>query len=318
MTPNSGVIGAVILLVAAGLSLWDLETDAKSTLVVYTTPALRNVLEDYVVPAFQRATDIRVSLVFVSAGQEYNRLRMAGESPEGDVILQASPLYLEKGYAAGHVDAFMLADDARVPEHLKARAEGAGRAWYAFAWSPLVQVRATSGEPSQDLATTNATFGFPHPLLSNNGVYGVLLFEESSPAAGRNALAHTRVQPTNARANVGGVADGSFALTLGYEAVVEYYQGQGARIASEIPLVNGERVTTPVLASAGIIHNGKTPQARLFIDFLFSNETQSALREFSFRSIAEPTSDPQARVIHYDWSQWERLEAALPYYEVKK
>lgn len=318
MTLNSGVVIAVILLSAAGLSLWDLETDVHSTLVVYTSPAFRNLLEDGIVPRFQDATGMSVSLVFVSAGQEYNRLRMAGDHPEGDLLIHASPLYLEKGHEAGYVKAYMLQDDAQIPDNLKSRPVGALRSWYAFAWSPLVQVRPAAGLASQDLATTNATFGFPHPLLSNNGIYGVMLFEESSRDAGRNVLSHTRVQPTNARANVGGVADGSFQLTLGYEAVVKYYQAQGAKIESEMPLINGERVTTPVLASVGIIQNGKETQARLFIDYLFSNATQTALQTYDFRNIAEPTQNAQARVINYDWSKWEQLEATLPQYEVKR
>src|SRR5437660_1542424 len=81
-----------------------------------------------------------------------------------------------------------------------------------------------------DLPFINPSFGFPHPLPSNNGVYAVLFSETVSAAAGARALAHTVVQPVNARSNILGVADRAFDVTLGYEGVTLFYLNQGAHV----------------------------------------------------------------------------------------
>lgn len=281
------------------------------------------MLEKEVVPKFEREAEVEVSLVYLPAGQQYNRLRMSGEGSEADLFLHASPLYLEKGAAEGRVDPVDLGPAAATrPEFMaKALPEG-GRAWHAFAWTPLVVVR-PAGAPEADLATSDVPFGFPHPLLSNNGVYAVLFFEEADPEAGARALAHTRVQPTNARANIGGVAEGSFQATLGYEAVVRFYQEQGAKVDYAIPLLDGERVTTPALFSASLIHSERHPKAEALLAALFTNETQDALARYHFRSVHADDAGGDglldlrgAKVLHYDWGRHEELEEALTRYEV--
>jgi hypothetical protein len=314
------------LLAAAMASVLDLELDERSTIVVYTTPALRDVLEKEVVPRFERETGYRVALVYVPAGQQYNRLRLSGDRPEADLLLHASPLYLEKGYESGHVDPLDAPWDERVPDGHKSRLVEGGRVWYAFAWSPLVEVYGPGVERAPDLATSDATFGFPHPLLSNNGIYAALFFEEASPEAGARALARTRVQPVNARANIGGVADGSFALTIGYEAVVRFFQEQGARVAYELPLLDGRRVTTPVIFSASLVRGKRHPATEDLLRCLFAEEVQSRLAGFHFRAVVDGDRwgagllDLDAiphRTIDYDWSLWPRLEGTLPSYEVR-
>jgi len=311
------------LFVGAGISLYDLRSDERHTVVVYTTPALRDLLEKDIVPRFERAHDVEVSLSYVPAGQQYNRLRMGGDAAEADLFLHASPLYLEKGYSDGYVDPANFLPAGSRPALMARPVEG-GRAWHAFAWSPLVEVYPEGTGDAPDLLASEAAFGFPHPLLSNNGIYAVLFFEDASPEAGQRALAHTRVQPTNARANIGGVGDGSFALTLGYEAVVRFYQTQGAKISYAAPRLGDERVTTPALFAVSLIHGHRHPSAQAFLEFLFTNETQDALGAFHFRSIREnaPTQGDlidlaDVRTIDHDWSKWAELEAALPNYMVR-
>lgn len=321
MSATTSLSVLIALLVAgAGLSLYDLKSDERRTIVVYTTPALRDLLEKEIVPRFERETRVEVSLVYVPAGQQYNRLRMGGDQgAEADLFLHASPLYLVKGASEGYVDP--------APSTLgEPQPELGGEAWRAFAWSPLVAVHREGTPPPPDLATSDRTFGFPHPLLSANGASVVLFFEEVSPEAGERALAHTRVQPTNSRANIGGIADGSFDLTLGYEAVVRFYQDQGAKVAYEIPVVDGEKVTTPVLFSAALIHGERHPRSEDLFEFLFTNATQDALARYHFRSIEEyPNATAKegfldladARQVHYDWSRWADLESKLSDYEVR-
>lgn len=313
----------VVLLVAgASLAVFDVTKTQQRTIVIYTTPALRDLLESDIIPDFQRATSHRVAPVYVGAGQQYNRLRMSGSAPEADLFVHASPLYLEKGYEEGRIAPIRL--DAALNESFASRDVGEGaRIWHAFAWSPLVAVH-RSGAPAEDLGTTDARFGFPHPILSNNGIYVAILLEGTDPSVADHLLAQTRVQPTNARANIGGVADGSFELTLGYEAVARFYQAQGARISYEIPTVHGAPVTTRVVFSAGLIAGDRHPGAEAFLRYLLSPPGQAALAEHAFRPVIDGSPEPagaldlaDATVIEQDWSQWAALEAKLPNYEVK-
>jgi len=217
-------IAVLVLSVGLVVSLTDLYKVQQGTLIVYTTPALQSLLESLVVPLFQRETGIGVTLVYVSAGEQYTRLRMSGGHPEADLFLHASPLFLEKGSSEGFFLPFQITRNASVPPNFE-RAP----VWYAFAWSPLAEVYNPALGAPPDLAFLNTTFGFPHPLLSNNGIYSVMFFENVSAAAGARALAHTVVQPVNARSNILGVVDGTFQVTLGYEGVTLFYKNQGAR-----------------------------------------------------------------------------------------
>jgi len=176
-----------------------------------------------------------------------------------------------------------------------------------------------------DLAFLNTTFGFPHPLLSNNGIYSVMFFENVSAAAGARALAHTVVQPVNARSNILGVVDGAFQVTLGYEGVTLFYKNQGARVAFDLPLLGGQRFLTPVVFSAGLVKGHPNPRALDFINFLFRDEIQSNISRFYFRSVLPGFPDPAGGiplpapgmvVLNYDWSRWSSLESALPKYVV--
>jgi len=261
----------------------------------------------------------------VSAGEEYNRLRMSGGHPEADLFLHASPLYLEKGFDAGYFLPFQIARNASVPPNFASRSVAGGHLWYAFAWSPLVEVYDPQLSPTPDLATFDTTFGFPHPLLSNNGIYAVLFFENVSAAAGARALAHTVVQPANARANILGIVDGAFDITLGYEGVTLFYLKQGARVAFDLPLLGGQRFLVPVMFSAGIVKGHPNPMAMPFVDFLYRDEIQSNISQFYFRAVLPGFSDPAGGiplpvpgsvVLNYGWSQWRTLESTLPKYVV--
>jgi ABC-type molybdate transport system substrate-binding protein len=317
-------VAALVLLAGAVLAAVDLSRAPSRTVTVYTTPALRDVLEKDIVPRFEEASGYHVALVYVAAGQQYNRLRMSPGHEEADMFLHASPLYLEKGAAEGFFAPFKVAQDGAIPAALKGAAVEGGRVWYAFAWSPLVEVHVPTILDTPDLADTSRSFGFPHPRLSNNGVYATLLFENASRDAGANVLAHTVVQPVNARANIGGIADGSFEVTLGYEAVTRFYQDQGARLAYDLPLIAGQRVTTPVLCVAGLVKGGGHPGAVALLSFLFEDTTQSNLAKFHFRASVNGTAAaPEdfvsldgARVIDYDWARWADLEEALARYVV--
>src|SRR2546427_5584455 len=314
-------IAALVLAAGLALSLTDLYKVQQGTLVVYTTPALRDLLESLVVPRFHAATGTDVTLVYVSAGEEYNRLRMTGGHPEADLFLHASPLYLEKGFAAGYFLPFQIGRNASVPPNFVSRSVAGGHLWYAFAWSPLAQVYDPQLGATPDLASLDTTFGFPHPLLSNNGIYAVLFFENVSAAAGARALAHTVVQPANARANILGVADGAFDVTLGYEGVTLFYLKQGARVAFDLPVLGGQRFLVPVIFSAGIVKGHPNPMAMGFIDFLYRDEIQSNISRFYFPAVLPGFPDPAGGIpppgareggLQQDWAQWRTPAAPLP------
>jgi ABC-type molybdate transport system substrate-binding protein len=317
-------IAALVLAAGLALSLTDLYKVQQGTLIVYTTPALRDILESLIIPRFRNAKGVDVTPVYVSAGEEYNRLRMSGGHPEADVFLHASPLFLEKGYQAGYFLPFSIRNTS-VPVNFSSRSVAGGHVWYAFAWSPLAEVYKPALGAPPDLAFINSTFGFPHPLLSNNGIYAVLFFENIDPAAGARALAHTVVQPANARANILGIADGAFDVTLGYEGVTLFYRQEGARVSYDLPLLGGARYLTPVMFCAGLVNGHPNPRASDFIDFLFQEEIQSSINAFYFRSVFPWEPDPPGGttlpvpgqiVLNYDWAQWRTLESNLSKYVV--
>lgn len=318
-------VGIAVLLIAAGVALWDLTGVEERTIVVYTTPALRDVLEKGVMPHFENETGYDVALVYVAAGQQYNRLRMSEGQQEADVFLHASPLYLEKGFSDGYLRPFALEQDEAIPGAFKGWETDGGRAWYAFAWSPLVEV-VREGGALPDLARLDAPFGFPHPVLSSNGIYAVLLYESTSREAGERALQHTRIQPTNARANIGGVADGSIDVTLGYEAVTRFYLDQGAKVTFDLPLLEGERYLLPVIFSAGIVKGQLHPAAEELLRFLFRSDTQASLGAFHFRPTVSGAPEApglldlgDAKRLNTSWPQrWQSLERSLEHYVVKE
>jgi ABC-type molybdate transport system substrate-binding protein len=312
---------ALLALVAA-LAAVDLQRVESQTLVVYTTPALQDFMEKAALPAFTNATGIRAVAVYLPVADEYVRVRLSRERPEADVFVHASPLYLAKGATEGLIVPHDAPAGLAASHH--AGAEGGGNTWSAFAWSPLVEVYPT-GRALPDLATGSERVGLAHPLLSNNGVYVAVLFEEVDPEAGRSAVGRTVVQPTNARATIGGVADGSYDVTLGYEAVATFFQARGAKVAYDLPVVRGERITTPVLFSAGLVRDHPHAGAEAFLASLFEPALQARLASFGFRPVLDGAPQPAgaldlsgARSIDFDWSRWQELEARLSAYEVKQ
>jgi ABC-type Fe3+ transport system substrate-binding protein len=320
--PSGFTIAVLVLAAGVALASVDLFKLSRETLVVYTTPALRDFLEGFVAPQF-RAADI--TPVYLSAGEQYNRLRMSAGHPEADLFLQASPLFLEKGFSSGYFLPFTVGRDGTIPDAFKSRNVTGGHVWYAFAWSPLVEVYSPTFSGPPDLASFNTTFGFPHPLLSNNGIYAVIFFENVSRSAGLRALAHTVVQPVNARANILGVADGDFALTLGYEAVTLFYANQGARVRFSLPALAGQSYVTPVIFSVGLVTGHPNPLASNLIEFLFSDTVQANLCAAYLRSVLASCPGPNGGIslpapgavaLNYNWSNWSELEQVLPSYVI--
>lgn len=314
------LIGLCGLAVASALDLRNVE---QGTLVVYTTSALQEFLEKSAIPMFKERTGRNVIAIYVAAGEEYYRVRLSPERPEADVFLHASPLYLEKGYADGLFSSFDVPGFTPTADRSSRPVEG-GHLWSAFAWSPLVEVYHPSLASPPDFATTDAKLGLAHPRISNNGVYSTVLFEAVDPQAGAHAVAQSVVQPTNARATIGGVADRSYAATLGYEAVARFYQGRGAKIAYAAPVVGGQNVTTPVLMSAALVAHHPHAGALEFIQSLFRPDVQATLPKYGLRGVTPDAAPPDGaldlggvRVVAYDWAQWAMLEAALPRYEVR-
>lgn len=322
MQPKAALVPLAIacLALAATASALDLHQVETHTLVVYTTAALKDYLEKAAIPEFTKETGVQVVPVYLSAGEEYYRVRMSRDRPEADLFLHASPLFLEKGYLDGVIQPFAKGPDLGLGN--QSRPVPGGRVWEAFAWSPLVEIYRPGSGPV-DLANDTGKVGFAHPLLSNNGIYNVLFFEELDPLAGQRALARTVVQPVNSAATVQGVADGSYDMALGYEAVATLYKAKGAKIDDALPVLDGKAATTPVLFSVGLVRNHPNPAAEQFIQFLFQPAAQGLLAKYGMRPMAPNAAQPKgildvskARVLHYDWSHWATLESALPRYEV--
>ncbi len=323
--PSAAAWILIGLVSAAAASALDLRRIDANTLVIYTTPALKDVLENFIVPSFEEKSGIDVLLVYVPpAGAQYYRVLMTRDRPEADLFLHASPLFIEKGYASGIFDAYSGPEGAETGETPQRRAPDGQQIWTAFATSPLVEVYAPSFAAPPDLNRTDLRFGLPHPLLSNNGIYAALFYDETNPAAGQDAVRRTVVQPSNARATIGGVAEGSFDVTLGYEAVARLYQSQGAKIAFGLPVIEGRTTTTNVLFCVGLVHGHPHNGTTEFIAHLFNTTVQQGLANYALRPTVPGHQGPAdglvlagARMIDYDWSNWAALETRLSEYAVK-
>lgn len=322
LSPATSLV--MLLLLAATVSAFDLRRVEANTLVVYTTPALKEVLEKEIVPSFEAKHGIKVKLIYLPAASEFYRVKMANDRPEADLFLHASPLFIEKGYAEGLFDTFDLPAAAATQATPQRRGPDHGVIWAAVATSPLVEVYNPAFDAPPDLNRTSTSFGFPHPLLSNNGVYATLFFETTDRAAGRKAVDRTVVQPTNAQANMNGAADGTFDVTLGYEAVAKLFKdGKGAQIEYGFPVVNGRNVTLNVQFSLGLVHNHAHAGWQEFIDHIFDPAVQASFSKYDMRPTLPDVPGPadaldlkRASLITYDWSKWQELESRLPVYVV--
>src|SRR2546428_657196 len=301
MRPSRFTIVILVIAIGVALASVDLFRLEKQTLVLYATPALRDLLEGFVVPHFRADFSVDITIVYVSAGEQYDRLRISGAHPEADVFLHDSPLLLEKGFAGGYFLPFTVSVDAMIPAAFKSTNVTGGHVWYAFTWSPLVEVYHPAFGGPPDLASINMTFGFPHPLLSNNGIYAVLFYATVSVAAGLRAV------------------------PLGYEGVPLFYAKQGARVPFGLPILGGQDYVTPVIFSAGLVKGHPNPLASDFIVFLFRDTVQANLSRYYFRSVLPnstapaggiPLPAPGAMTIDYNWSNWRALEKALPKYVI--
>lgn len=320
MASLSGAGVVALLLVVGAAAAFDLQRVEARTLVIYTTPALQDFVEKAAIPAFTAATGIRAVAVYFTASSEYYRLRLSQERPEADVFLHASPLYLEKGAAAGLFEAWTTT----APGVAALDGQPTTAAWHAFAWSPVVSVYAKDRTDAPDLLDGDDRLGLAHPLLSNNGVYVTLLLDDAGPDTRQQVLARTVVQPTNARATIGGVADGSYDLTLGYEAVASFFQGRGANVVYDVPMLGGEATTAPVLFAASLVANHPHDGAEAFLASLLTPEVQGKLAASGLRPVLAGVAGPAGaldldgvRILRTDWSDWAAIEARLPAYEVK-
>lgn len=323
MTVSNAVLGMLALAMLSSAALVDLHRVEANTLVIYTTPALQPYLEQVAIPAFEKAFRIPVVIVTLSAAEEYYRVRLSANRPEADLFLHASPLFLEKGYENGLFEPYVVPGYAGSPGNQSRPVQG-GRIWTAFAWSPLVEVYDPGLPGPPDLTRGNERLGLGHPLLSNNGIYVVLLLEAAGPEGAASALSRTVVQPANARATVQGVADGSYDATISYEALVGTFKARGARVADSLPLIDGRQVTAPVLFSAAIVKGHLHEGADAFVSMLFTRSMQARLADYGMRPMVAGVPGPPdaldlsgAEILRYDWSNWHELEAKLSDYEVK-
>lgn len=325
MTPVSGTtLVAVAFAGLAAFSAYDLQNVSRHTLVVYTTAALRDLLESEIIPRYEAQGGPHVQPVYTAAGEQYNRLRMSGHEPEVDVFLHASPLFIEKGMDDGYFRTSDLTANLSLDASFESRRLEGGPYWSAFAWTPLVEIYAPSFEAPPDLARDDVRFGFPHPRLSNSGVYNTIVFEAVDPDVGAKVLDETVVQPVNARTTVTGVADGSYEATLGYEAVAAGFAAQGAEVKWGPVRVDGTNLTTPVLCVAALVKGPRNVAAEAFVRLLFTPAVQEAVAAHGFRSVLDagrrsppPEMGHGVDVVRYDWSQWRGLDQALTKYEVK-
>jgi iron(III) transport system substrate-binding protein len=282
---------AVALLAATTLS----SAQAQSTVSVYTAHAPE--IYNEVVPMFEAATGISVSLVQAGSGDIVQRARAEAASPLADVIWSVGGEALEAN--SDLLEPFVSAHDDMIDPLYKV-----GTNWLPYTGIPMVLVVNTdmvsqdempaswadladekwdqkvafagadsSGSAFMQLATVLDVYGEEEGWALFEAMMGNFIITNSSGRVPR------------------GTADGEFAIGLTLEEAAQRYVAGGAPVTIVYP----EPATSALPDAVALVKNGPNPEGgKLFIDYVLSPEIQAFLVEtMQRRSIRTDVPQPE-------------------------
>lgn len=253
-----------------------------------------------IVQSFEQKTGIKVDVVFGGTGEMLQRLNAEKEAPMADVMLGGGA----ESYEAYRplFESYTLGDDNLVPDTLKAP----DRLWYGFNALPMVIMYNKTLMNESELPRGWADLKNPvykgKLAMSDATKSGTSFVQvvtmltlfgrddqkgwETVGEVVKNAkvLGSSSLPPK-------GVNDGEYALALTHENAAWKYAKAGGPVGWVYP-VEG---TATIPDSVAVVKGGKHPQnARLFMDFLFSKETQElASKQLGLRASRSDVAPPE-------------------------
>lgn len=305
---------------AAGLALVLLAGTAMAqsgTVSVYTAHAPE--IYNEIVPKFEAATGITVSLVQAGSGDIVQRARAEAASPLADVIWSIGGEALEAN--SDLLEPYTSTHDDMIDPLYKV-----GTNWLPYTGIPMVLVVNTDMVAEDEMPVTWADLADEKwdqkiafagadssgsafmQLATVLDVYG----EEEGWALFEEMMGNFIVTNSSGRVPRG-TADGEFAIGLTLEEAAQRYVAGGAPVAIVYP----EPATSALPDAVALVKNGPNPEAgKAFVDFVLSQETQEFLVETMQRrsirtDVAQPDGLPgldEVAIQNYDmaWAGAER------------
>lgn len=287
------------------------------TVSVYTAHAPE--IYNEVVPLFEQATGISVSLVQAGSGDIVQRARAEAARPLADVIWSIGGEALEAN--SDLLEPFTSAHDDMIDPLYKV-----GTNWLPYTGIPMVFVVNTDMVSDDEMPVSWADLTDPKwdqqiafagadasgsafmQLATILDVYG----EEEGWALFEEMMGNFIVTNSSGRVPRG-TADGEFAIGLTLEEAAQRYVAGGAPVTIVYP----EPATSALPDAVALVKDGPNPEAgKLFIDFVLSQEIQEflvdAMQRRSIRTdVAQPEGLPgldEISIQNYDmaWAGAER------------
>lgn len=287
------------------------------TVSVYTAHAPE--IYNEVVPLFEQATGISVSLVQAGSGDIVQRARAEAARPLADVIWSIGGEALEAN--SDLLEPFTSAHDDMIDPLYKV-----GTNWLPYTGIPMVFVVNTDMVSEDEMPVSWADLTDPKwdqqiafagadasgsafmQLATILDVYG----EEEGWALFEEMMGNFIVTNSSGRVPRG-TADGEFAIGLTLEEAAQRYVAGGAPVTIVYP----EPATSALPDAVALVKDGPNPEAgKLFIDFVLSQEIQEflvdAMQRRSIRTdVAQPEGLPgldEISIQNYDmaWAGAER------------
>lgn len=294
MTKGLALGFAVVLLAGTALTPGDVAAQG-GTVSVYTAHAPE--IYNEIVPKFEEATGITVSLVQAGSGDIVQRARAEAASPLADVIWSIGGEALEAN--SDLLEPYTSTQDAELDPLYKV-----GTNWLPYTGIPMVLVVNTDMVAEGDMPASWADLTDPKwnqkvayagadssgsafmQLATILDVYG----EEKGWELFGEMMKNFIVTGSSGRVPRG-VADGEFAVGLTLEEAAQRYVAGGANVAIVYP----EPATSALPDAVALVKGGPNPDAgKQFIDFVLSKEIQEFLVEqMQRRSVRTDVAQPE-------------------------
>ncbi|MBP3653727.1 MAG: extracellular solute-binding protein [Clostridia bacterium] len=275
---------------------------AEGSLVLYYSHA--SDWSDPIIQAFAEKYDVQVEMVGLGTGELISRMQAEKANPQGDILWGGvAESYIPiadllESYKSTEVDA--LQAGAYDAEEYK---------WHAFDIEPMVMIYSTALVDEADAPTSWADLldekwvgqiASADPLKSSSafgvtmGIVAAYGYEEGGyeflekfvPQLDGKVL-------SSSSGTFKGVSDKEYAIGLTYEEAAMKYIAAGSEMAIVYPTEGTNIVYSPV----AIIKDGpNTENAKLFVDYVLSQEVQSQLAELNRRTSRTDVTVPDTFV----------------------
>jgi iron(III) transport system substrate-binding protein len=261
-----------------------------------------------IIKEFQERTGVNVNLVGAGTGELVARIKAEKENPLGDVLWGGgSDSYqvivdLLEPYA--HTEMDSVYESTRDPQNR----------WHGTSIDPMVIIYNPKLVAPEDVPTGWADLLNPkfkgriaHADPARSGSAFMALIIQLLSMGGDNEVGWTYIKDFvdnlegkvlgSSSGTFKGVSDGEYAVGITYEEAALRYERAGASVKVVYPVEGSSKVPSPI----AIIKGGKnTENAKLFVDFILSNDVQSLLGDLNRRTVRKDLELPSIMVSNDD------------------